>query len=77
MPVTHEQLEDFHRFAQMKLGNGGASSLADLAAEWQVLRERAEVNEALREAADDLKAGRYRSAADVSRDAARKLNSPT
>lgn len=39
-----------------------------------VQREREEVREALREAAEDLKAGRFRPAADVSRDMRRKYN---
>jgi Arc/MetJ-type ribon-helix-helix transcriptional regulator len=38
--------------------------------------EREEVNEALREATEDLKAGRFRPAADVSRDMRRKFNLP-
>ncbi len=39
-------------------------------------REREEVNAALGEAMEDLKAGRYRPAADVSRDMRRKYNLP-
>ena len=76
MSLTLDQLEDFHRFAQAKLGNGGAESIAELARQWEVAREREEVNEALREATEDLKAGRYRPAADVSRDLRRKYNLP-
>jgi hypothetical protein len=76
MSVTVAQLEDFHRFAQAKLDNGGAETIAQLAQEWQVARERQEVNEALREATADLKAGRFRPAADVSRDMRRKFNLP-
>jgi putative addiction module CopG family antidote len=39
-------------------------------------REREEVQAALYEATEDLKAGRYRPAADVSRDIRRKFNLP-
>jgi hypothetical protein len=74
--ITLEQLEDFHRFARAKLGNGGAGSISDLALEWQVAREREEVNQALREATEDLKCGRFRPAADVSRDVEQKFNLP-
>jgi putative addiction module CopG family antidote len=41
-----------------------------------VQREREEVRQALREATQDLKAGRYRPAAEVSRDMRRKYNLP-
>ena len=40
-------------------------------------REREEVNAALSEATEDLKTGRSRPAADVSRDMRRKYNLPT
>jgi len=76
MLVTQQDLDNFHRFAQQKLQNGGAESMAELARQWEIAREREEVNEALREATEDLKAGRYRPAADVSRDMRRKCNLP-
>lgn len=41
-----------------------------------VEREREEVRQALREATEDLKAGRYRPAADVSRDMRQKYSLP-
>jgi hypothetical protein len=76
MLVTQQDLDNFHRFAQQKLQNGGAKSMAELACEWEIAREREEVDEALREAAEDLKVGRHRPAADVSRDMRRKYNLP-
>jgi hypothetical protein len=76
MPVTSDELENFHHFAQQKLHNGGADSIAELARQWEVAREREEVNQALREATEDLKADRFRPAADVSRDMRRKFNLP-
>jgi hypothetical protein len=76
MSVTRQELESFQRFAEKKLGNGGAESISDLALQWQIEREREEVHEALREATEDLRAGRYRPAEDVSRDIRRKYNLP-
>jgi hypothetical protein len=76
MLVTQQDLDSFHHFALGKLQNGGAESITELARQWEIAREREEVNEALREATDDLKAGRYRPAADVSRDMRRKYNLP-
>jgi hypothetical protein len=76
MSISLEQLESFHRFAQQKLQTGEAESIAELARQWEIVREREEVNEAIREGLEDLKAGRYRPAADVSRDMRRKYNLP-
>ena len=77
MPITLTELESFHRFAAMKLKNGGAESIAELAHEWQASRERDEVNQALRDATEDLKAGRHRPAGDVMRNFERKYNLPS
>ena len=74
MLVTQQDLDSFHNFALGKLQNGGAESIAELARQWEIAREREEVNEALREATEDLKAGRYRPAEEVSRDIERKFN---
>ncbi len=76
MSVSLDQLNDFHHFALAQLGQGEAISISELAHQWQVARERDEVNEALREATEDLKAGRFRSADEVSRDLERKFNLP-
>jgi hypothetical protein len=76
MLVTQQDLDSFHHFAQAKLQNGDAASIAELARQWEIAREREEVQEALREATEDLKAGRFRPAADVSRDMRRKYNLP-
>jgi hypothetical protein len=77
MPVTREELEGFRRFAEQRLGNGGADSIASLADEWQVERERHLVNEALCEATADLDAGRHLPADEVSRAIRQKHNLPT
>jgi hypothetical protein len=76
MSVSLDQLDDFHRFALQQVLTGGAESLAELARQWEVGRERAEVNQALDEAIEDLRAGRYQPAADVSREMRRKYNLP-
>lgn len=76
MSVTPDQLNDFHQFALANLGSGDAQSIPALAHQWQVAREREEVNEALREATEDLKAGRFRSADEVNRDLERKHHLP-
>jgi hypothetical protein len=76
MLVTQQDLDSFHHFAQAKLQKGDAESIAELARQWEIAREREEVQEALREATEDLKAGRHRPAADVSREMRRKYNLP-
>jgi hypothetical protein len=74
MLVTQQDLDSFHHFALGKLQKGGAESIAELARQWEIAREREEVQEALREATEDLKAGRYRPAEEVSREIERKFN---
>jgi hypothetical protein len=76
MSVSFDQLESFHHFARQKLQSGGAESMAELAREWEAACELHDVNEALAEAMEDLNNGRYRPAADVSRDLRRKYNLP-
>jgi hypothetical protein len=77
MSISLDQLNDFHHFALAHLGQGEARSIAELAQQWQVARDRDEVNQALREATEDLKAGRFRPADEVSRDLERKYNLPS
>ncbi len=77
MSVSLDQLNDFHHFALAHVNQGDAQSIAELAQQWQAARERDEVNEALLEATEDLKAGRFRSAEEVSRDLERKFNLPS
>ncbi len=76
MLVTQQDLNSFYHFALAKLQNGDAESIAEFAWQWEIVREREEVQEALREATEDLKAGRFCPAADVSRDMRRKYNLP-
>jgi len=53
--VTQEDLSSFNRFAAQRLASGGASSLAQLVAEWE---ERQEMNRGIRAALEDVEAGR-------------------
>ena len=76
MSVSLGQLDDFHRFAIQHLQTGDAESVAELARQWEAALEREEVNAGLDEAMEDLKAGRYQPAAEVSREMRRKYNLP-
>lgn len=76
MSVSLDQLDDFHRFAVHLVQRGDADSIAELARQWEAAREREAVNAALREAMEDLKAGRYRPAEEVTRELRRKYDLP-
>lgn len=43
MPITAQDLVEFHRFAQQKLSSGTADSIEQLAHEWSATRESDEV----------------------------------
>ena len=55
MPVTNDDIQDFHSFVDEKLANGGADSLRQLVVEWE---ERREANAAIRQGIADIDAGR-------------------
>ena len=55
MPVTRDDIQDFNRFVDERLANGGADSLRELVVEWE---ERQEVNAAIRRGIADIDAGR-------------------
>jgi len=55
MPVTKDDIQDFHRFVDERLSNGGADSLRQLVAEWE---ERQEANAAIRQGIADIDAER-------------------
>ncbi len=77
MAVTQQELDRFHEFATHVIQNGDKDlSLDELIARWRALREREDVNLALREAIADLKAGRARPAEDVSNDLRKKYRLP-
>ena len=54
MPVTKDDIQDFHCFVDEKLASGGADSLRQLVAEWE---ERQEANAAIRQGITDIDAG--------------------
>ena len=54
MPVTTDDIQNFHRFVDEKLANGGADSLRQLVAEWE---ERQEASAAIRQGIADIDAG--------------------
>ena len=60
MAVTRDDLQEFHRFADAKLAEGGAGSLLDLAREWESARQNEESVAALRESDADVQAGRVK-----------------
>ena len=57
MAVTKDDIQEFNRFVDEKLANGGADSLRQLVAEWE---ERQEVNAAIREGIKAIDEGRVR-----------------
>lgn len=66
MSISLDQLNDFQQFAVPHVRAGDVDSLAELARQWEAAREREEVKLALAEAMEDIQAGRYRPAEDVS-----------
>jgi len=74
MAITKEDLRDFNRFADMKLADGGASSLVDLAGEWEAQRREMEDTVAdIRQSHADIDAGRVASVADSFADVRKQL----
>ena len=55
MPVTKDDIQDFHCFVDEKLATGGADSLRQLVAEWE---QRRKTNEAISQGVADIKADR-------------------
>jgi hypothetical protein len=80
MSTAHNDLAAFQQFALQKVNAGEADTLEELFDLWLIEHpapfEQPSVDEALREAIEDLKAGRFRPAADVSRDMRLKYNLP-
>jgi len=77
MPITQNQIDDFHQFATDRLKSGGAElTIDDLLIEWDSSRNRDEINEAIREGLADIEAGRTRPADEVTEELRRKYNIP-
>ena len=60
MAITQDDLQSFNQFATERLKNGDAGSLEELVQQWRVVREREEVNAAIRRGIADVDAGRTR-----------------
>ncbi len=69
MSVVHDELAGFQRFAEEKLRRGEVESLDELFDLWRLEHaapdEQAEVHAAIREGLEDLQAGRFRPADEV------------
>ncbi len=75
MTVTQAQLDDFHQFASEYIQNcDNDLTIDDLLIEWDSVRNRSEINSAIREGLTDINAGRTRPAADVVEDIRRRYN---
>ena len=73
MPITQADLQDFHEFATGRINNGGSEEcLEELAYQWQLLRERDDVNADIRQGLADVEAGRGRPAREVCDELAQK-----
>mgnify|MGYP006982547890 CR=1 FL=1 len=65
MPVTQQDLNNFHRFATEQLESGHVGSFDDLFVLWDSMRSRDDVNSEVARGLDDLEAGRYQPAAEA------------
>ena len=75
MAITQDELDDFHRFATRRLGNGGSYlDIDDLVIEWDSSRNRASINEGIQEGLADIEAGRTRPAAEMMSELRSKYN---
>jgi len=74
MAVTKDDLQDFHRFADEKLNNGGSQSLVELAGEWEAQRrEMDETIADIRQSHADIEAGRVAPVGDTFADVRKQL----
>lgn len=72
--ITKDDLRDFNRFADMKLANGGASSLVELAGEWEAQRrEMEETVAAIWRSHADIEAGRVTTVAEAFQEVRKQL----
>jgi predicted transcriptional regulator len=77
MAMTQADLDQFHRFATARLSSSPTElSIDDLVIEWDSLRNREEINAAIREGLADINAGRTRRTAVVTEELRKKHNIP-
>jgi predicted transcriptional regulator len=77
MTVTQHELDSFHRFATDRLSKSEEElTIDDLVIEWDSMRNREQINAAIREGLADVDAGRTRPADQVTEELRRKHNIP-
>ena len=77
MAVTQDELDSFHRFATDRLKESEEElTIDDLVIEWDSVRNREEINSAIREGLADIDAGRTRPADQVTEELRNKHNIP-
>jgi predicted transcriptional regulator len=77
MTVTQQDLDGFYSFATRRLQSAGKDlSFDELVVEWEPLRDRDDVNAAIRDGLADVEAGRYRSADEVAEELRKKHSLP-
>jgi len=66
MAVTQAELDDFHQFASQRIGMVQPEiTFDDLVVEWESIRDRQDINAAIREGLADVEAGRHRPAGEA------------
>jgi hypothetical protein len=69
MSIVHDELAGFQHFAEQKIRGGDVESLDELFDLWRLEHptpdEQADVHAAIRQGLDDIQAGRYRPADEV------------
>ena len=73
MAVRQEEIDGFHEFATNRIREGAEEiTFDDLVMEWESLRDREDINAAIREGLADVEAGRHRPASEVMKELAEK-----
>ncbi len=77
MTVTQRDLDGFYSFATRRLQSADKDlSFDELVVEWESLRDRDDVNRAIREGLADVNAGRHRTADEVKEELRSKYGLP-
>lgn len=66
MAVTQAELDGFHEFASQRISAGHSElSFDELVLEWESVRDRDDINAAIRDGLADMEAGRHRPACEA------------
>lgn len=77
MATTREELESFHKYAAGRLSDHSSEpSLDDLLMEWADCRDRAMINDAIRNGLADIDAGRHKPADQVMEEIRKEFGFP-